>query len=636
MNNIIHNFYPQTGCKFDLEFNILNNFEYKKFNFLNANNNLSLTLESGKIKDHDNNFICSFNKVGPVKLSGNLSNDNFNFFINNHLIYNNYQNYDLCSGIEILSSREDLDDIKIKIYGDKPVYHITNDKKVYSEDVIKLYISGDQNNIGNFKIYQLDIGGTIDKNLGSFSYVPRDFFQISGNTTWQNGLVVESGQLLEFNILQKFVFFTNGTTYIPIYIDTDFGTIYKRLFVEIISRGNLEKINLNFISIPGVGTSSSRESMDYTTAGPDGGLNPNEGLGVVEYPADYRFHDHIKFAGNISVQSPKQRENDFYIYISGLSGNNYMANNFADTFTGSWIVESPSLVFEPKKLSTGFVMFDNTNNLNYSKNKSGIYFDFLKNQSNTITGISGILDTQIPIDSGYFRGLVFSVPYEYNKRWNITGIDFAIYKTGLFVTHESRILSGANLSLSLYKIIGNNFVLQNKIKEYKFLANNVYKTTRDEFNVYSLTGFFDVYPNTKYAIVLSGYSSGHLDGYKLFLPTGNSNYLQQDMIYETGIYGPSEYINVFPPGTDNKIPFIRLKSEKISDENIFHSNEKIELPASNSFNLNIFKIYKYYDDDSFTGSALLYVSGYSGLQASGVLSVFKNEFREITSSFNQL
>jgi hypothetical protein len=605
MNSYTYNFYPQTGLNFLTSFNILNNFSYASFTLLGASGNASIILESGLIKNTDNEFLSSFNKLGNVSISGNLSRNNFNFFIDEKLIYIENKNYGNCTGVQFKTADSGIyNSLSLSIYGDRPSYFIGNEGEVYSEQPISCFISGDSSNARDFNIYSIDIGGTLDANLGNFSYVPRNFFQISGQSSWQDGLKISPGGVHKFIINQTRLFDTaGGYTYIPIYIETEFGTIYKRLFVRITSQEAVEKLLFK---------------IDATKIVDDG-------------------PDNIIFTAKAAFQSPSSDNKNFLIYLSGLNGNNYSFNNYIDTFTGSWGISSPDIDFYPKILNSGNLsIFDSTNNLNNLILKSGIYYNFVTGSSGQFTGVSGISENQIPINTGFYNGIMFDVPYVYNASFKVTGIDFGIYSLGNFSgARNSTIntaISGGRIGISIYEV-DNTYRLKNLIGSSNIIVSNISDTGINSGNIYKISemsGKYNLYVDKKYALILTGNSSARHYGYNLFLPTGNTDYTTNYIENIYSISGLVSEIGQYPAITGiNKIPFIRIMGVYVTDDNILIGSGSLNVSNQNINYINIYKIYEFNGSDSFTGSAMFYISGYSGFQKSGTLSVYKNLYREI-------
>lgn len=603
MNSNIYTFYSQTGMSFVTNINVPNNFFSGDFILLNSIENAVIKFNDGKLKNKNDEFFSSFNKNGNVQISGNLSSDNFNIFIQNKLIYFENKNYGFCTGVEFKSNNQNSNDnFKILVYGDKPSYFIGNQDNVYSEQPISCYISGYSNNISNFNIYSINIGGTLDANVGNSSYVPRNFFEISGQNSWESGLKIAPNQVYNFYINQKSLFDTrDGYTYIPIYIETEFGTIYKRIFVKVISPETIQKIFLNFAA------------QDFIYASPK----------------------YIDFQGQTFIRSASEEYKNFFIYISGLNGNNVSYENHVDTFTGSWGISMEDIDFYPQIIKNGNIaMYDNTDNLTRSILKSGNYYEILTGASGQITGFD--TKNQIGINSGIYQGIVFNVPYIYNTTFNITGINFGIYSfgnyTGIKTQQVNSGISGGNISVSLYSI-NKNYRLESEIASQTIFPKNINDTGNNSGNIFNIFSNFPLYTNKNYAILISGYSSGYQYGYNLFLPTGNNNYNNSYINYISSISGKVNDIQFYPAiSGEMSSPYIRLMGEISTDNNILSGYGLLDVRNRKRNSLKIYKIYNYNNSNLFTGSALIYVSGFSGLEISGKLSVYHDMFRQVQSS----
>lgn len=609
MRSETYNFYPQTGFSFIYEFTPVNNFFSGSIIFLNSGTENSINFLSGKINNHSGEFVSSRNQDQYLKISGNMSTNNFNYYINDKLIYIEGLEYGFCSGISIKSnlSKEQQNEY-IRVYGDNPSYSITNDKEVYSNQPINLYISGSSNNFQNFSIYEIQIGGTLNQTLGNSNYVPRNYFSISGQNVWESGLSISPGYVYNLVLEQTDFIYSKagGYIYIPMYMETSFGTSYFVIFVKILNEFDVETMYTRNIT-----------QKSELTAG---------------------------FFIDFSFTPLKASNKDFFIYISGLNGNNFSNNGFRDTFTGSWTIsidDEEDFEFYPNIIETNNIeFFDSTNNLTHNIQKSGNYYTPIISENNTISGLSGITENQIQISSGIYNGLVFNVPYLADTTFKITGIDFGIYSTGIYTgLKTSQInsgISGANIYISMYEI-DEYYKLKNKVNTYNLIFNNIYDTENNNANIFALTGIFDIYTNKNYALVLSGYSSGYMYGYNLFMPTGNLNY-QNDYI---------QYVNSIS-GTDNnnsftgidKIPYFRLLGDKFTDKNILSGYGNLNFRDQNDNStyktISVLKIYNYNNNNNYTGSAFFYMSGYSGFQKSGYLSVYKNMFREIQNTIEIL
>lgn len=628
------NFYPQSGISFNISYKNYDNFYTTEFDFISDNSNgPKLIIESGKIKDKDKNFIYFVDpKSNYFDISGNLSNNNFNIFVKNNIIYSSNDDYGFCSGINIawngsVNFEKDLD---IIINGDTPTFSFDYKKIDYYLNPLFFKISGNENNLFPFFVNKIEINP-----LSAAS----EYFYFSGNENIN--FEVANGGYKELVIIQKDIY---SSYFLPIVLDTNFGKIFQTLPI------------LRFTNPPESGILTIENTV---AAGSEFTLNETS------------LYSNWNFILDLYATEP--RTSGFYIKISGLENNAIFKNNYQDSFTGSWIAAKnrdntpASFAFDIEKKSS-IALSDNTN--------SG---QIIYNNVNSGINISGEYFGRIFLPSG--------IPEYHKKYWDITGITINLFKSGVptginnlgiipidsglsgsilplgVLVHNTGTVGWENggptrnnpsgfLHLLIYE--GDNFTgLLNNF-------NKIYETGKNFTNLSGkyLTGEYVSFNTsnlqfnyTKQYILLfsgsaSGYFSGTLTGItgdgltgeapiffkdNIYLHNGNSIYNENSNIISSGLFGNFE--SGFETNLDKNIA-LHIRSAEIYDKNqITGFLKTVPLLNYQSYNIMIQKQIEFNNSFEFWGKSMYIISGTNNTLYSGLLFTDEDMFRQLRANY---
>lgn len=614
-------FYPQSGISFNISYINYDNFYTAEFDFLSSNsNNAKLIIESGKIKDRDRNFIYFVDSKSKFfNISGNLSDKNFNLFIDNKTIYSANNNYGFCSGINLswngsLNFEKDLD---VQVNGDVPLFSFDYKRIDYYLNPISLRISGSENNSFPFFINKIEIN--------PLSIASQNFYFSGQNENFQ----VPNGGYKDLIIIQKDPY---NSYFLPINIDTNFGKISQILPI------------LRFSNPPESGIltidNSIAQGSEFT-------------LETLPLYSKWNFI--------LDIYSAQSKTSGYYITISGLENNSIFKNSYQDSFTGSWVAAKNR---------------DNTvASFNFDIPISSIN---LSDNTNSRQQIYNINNSAHKSELGYY-GRVFSpsgIPEFHKKYWIITGITVNVFKSGVptglrpFIPANSG-LSGSSMppntllagqalrnnpSGSLYMSIyeGNNFTGSLSGFQKIYEASNsftglittgitgryfTFNTSNLEFN----------YKN-QYIILFSGNASGYFSGIltgitgdgltgqiplsfkdNLYLSSGNSNYNENNNLISSGIFGNLD--SGFNFYTDKNIA-LNIASTEIYDRNQITGYLKT-FPFLNyqSHNIMIQKQIEFNNSFEFFGKAMYIISGTNNTVYSGLLFTDEDMFKQLRANY---
>lgn len=624
-------FYPQSGISFNISYINYDNFYSAEFDFLSSNsNNPKLIIESGKIKDKDKNFIYfvdSNNKF--FNISGNLSDKNFNLFVNNNTIYSKDNNYGFCSGINLswngsINFEKDLD---IQINGDVPLYSFEYKRVDYYLNPLQLKISGNQNNVFPFFVYKAEINPLS---------AAANYFHFSGNSNIN--FQVENGGYKELTILQKDVY---NSYFLPIILYTNFGKISQIL--PILRFSNPPESGI--LTINGSVVAGSEFTFDKTSL----------------YSSWNLIFD---------LYNTQSKTSGFYITISGLDSNGIYNNGYQDSFTGSWYAnknrDNTTAVFGfDIEFSTGITFYDNTNNLQILYNK---------------------ISSGLNISTGYYGQIFMSseIPEYHKKYWEVTGVTVNLFKSGVptginniniipidsglsglilppnVLTFNTGTVGWKNggptrnnpsgeLYLSVYE--GNNFT--GSLNEFDKIYETSHKFTNLTGNY--LTGNYFTFNTSglefnylkQYAVLFSGNASGYFSG-TLTGITGNGLTGEIPIYFKDSIYlhnANSVYNNIissgifgnFDSGFDidlNKNIALNIKSNELYDKNQITGYLKT-VPFLNyqSYNILIQKQIEFNNSFEFFGKSMYIISGTNNSIYSGLLFTDRNMFKELIANY---
>ncbi len=199
------NLYTQTGSfAFNAIFGLPSNTGKTIFGFSGQVTDFHFSLISGKIYDHKNNFISSYDFNAPINVSGNIGRNSIDYYINNEpLGFGIPRTTGYISNVYI-NPIQDLGNLDLFIYGNAPSYSIT-ESLVFSTGTQQVPITFTNHSSYPIQIFSGDYLGDLGK--FSLSGVP------SGTiTSSQNFYLSTSGAK------------TVGNNPIPITFYTNFGT----------------------------------------------------------------------------------------------------------------------------------------------------------------------------------------------------------------------------------------------------------------------------------------------------------------------------------------------------------------------------------------------------------------------------
>lgn len=200
----------QTGLSFNLNISLNNTTGICNLGFTGGYtgglNNINFKLSSGKVFDPENRIISFYSPQENLNISGNISPDNYSYYINNNLLcLNGKRNNFIISGYYINTSGC-LANSSISILGTRPNYQLNLDPVFYIKD--GSYIGGTINNYNGltFKIYS----GTVDIPNGFNIYsLPQfvtnnEIFRINNYAITKDQVEDERAYQIQLNLFTNF------------------------------------------------------------------------------------------------------------------------------------------------------------------------------------------------------------------------------------------------------------------------------------------------------------------------------------------------------------------------------------------------------------------------------------------------
>jgi hypothetical protein len=204
----------QTGLSFNLNISLNNTTGICNLGFTGQSNIVNFKLTSGRVFDPENRVVSFYSPQENINISGNISPNNYSYYINNNLLcLNGKKNNFTISGYYINTTQCSADST-INILGARPDYELNLNPLFYIQE--GSYIEGTINNYNNltFRIYS----GTVDVPDGFSIYaLPQyvtnnDFFRINHYSITQNQLENTRSYPIQVNLFTNFGKITKSFT----------------------------------------------------------------------------------------------------------------------------------------------------------------------------------------------------------------------------------------------------------------------------------------------------------------------------------------------------------------------------------------------------------------------------------------
>lgn len=231
--------FEQTGLSFDLNLSINNVTGSGAFGFSGEGNKIQFTFQSGKVFDFENRYVHSYLANTNFKISGDLENVNYSYYINNiPLCFNGIKNNFKVDNFFYNASNCILDtDLKINS-ANPAIYNFVLPENFKAGKLYTGFILNNQTNLA-FKIF-------------SGSLTPTGQFSINGINSIVSGL--KSGQIV-LNTVNDV-----GGYNLTLNLFTNFGKIDQT--INITGLYNIEDIVTLFTNPDGLLLSGQREVLN--------------------------------------------------------------------------------------------------------------------------------------------------------------------------------------------------------------------------------------------------------------------------------------------------------------------------------------------------------------------------------------
>ena len=210
----------QTGLSFELDISINNIDNICDIGFTGENKNLNFKFASGTVFDPENRLISFYSSGENVNISGNISQNDYSYFVNGNLLCLNGKKDDfIISGFYINNSSTNPINLDINIQGSRPQYELFLSPVFYITGTE--FLAGSINNINNltFKIYSGSItipSNFTIQNISEFVY-DTGYFKINTYSATQNQLEDERIYDVQLNLFTNFGTVTQNFTTIGSY-----------------------------------------------------------------------------------------------------------------------------------------------------------------------------------------------------------------------------------------------------------------------------------------------------------------------------------------------------------------------------------------------------------------------------------
>lgn len=177
--------------------------------------NLNFKFASGRVFDPENRLICFYSSGENVNISGNISQNNYSYFVNDNLLcLNGKKDNFIISGFYINNPSTYPVDLNVNIQGSRPQYELFLNPVFYITGTE--YLVGSINNINNlnFKIYSGSVtipSNFTIQNISEFVY-DTGYFKINTYSATQNQLEDERLYNVQLNLFTNFGTVTQNFT----------------------------------------------------------------------------------------------------------------------------------------------------------------------------------------------------------------------------------------------------------------------------------------------------------------------------------------------------------------------------------------------------------------------------------------
>jgi hypothetical protein len=429
----------QTGLSFNLNISLNNITGICNLGFTGGNtgeiNNINFKLSSGRVLDPENRVVSFYSPQENVNISGDISPNNYSYYINNNLLCLNGKKNNFIINQYYINTSGCSADSTVSVLGTKPNYQLNLDPVFYIQD--GSYINGAINNSNGltFKIYS----GTVNIPSGFNIYALPQFvtnneiFRINHYANTQNQIEDERSYQIQVNLF------------------TNFGQITQN-FTSVGSFSGFYNLNLSLTDL-----------TDYFAR-----TGTETALGAVR---NNNYYVNIGLeSGNLRAQTKIFNKNLYtkLEYFGGVTGKvtgNIFASGYKNFTLTNYIIESGYLTGTTTLAATGYHAL------------SGVYV------TGTISGSRSEFSyfTGYAVDNTTFRSLTgyyLSKPYIRNQAFPVSGFTSTgkyyyqdyIYDTGKIINLQSIVnLPYNNQYLDLFNVTKINssgtMMLVNSINE---------------------------------------------------------------------------------------------------------------------------------------------------------------------------